>query len=259
MDGFEIETEQDAFEAFWKKPYFAFLDVLGFKNLVKKNSHSELVKIYMQVLMTPVEIYGKYYQNQQKAKEIKLSEYFTYTGLKYLNVSDSILLWTDNCKEQSLIDILNAVKFLMSTSLSLGVPLRGAIVMGDVEVIEKNGNLSLIGAGLVHAYELEGEQEWSGCIISNSIFSYLKSFQTKVMKNNSPLHVEKIPSLIVEYDVPLKVDKSRRAYVVNWAESLTLTEEEIRELFAKHNKGNDNTETKMLNTIQFYNTIQQRI
>ena len=69
-----------------------------------------------------------------------------------------------------------------------------------------------MGRGLVHAYEMENRQMWSGCIVDNGIFTYLRSFQKIVMDRGEALRVEKFDSLVVESEVPLK-DKIVKRYV----------------------------------------------
>jgi hypothetical protein len=119
-----IETKEDADRELWNKPYVAFLDVLGFRELVKNNTHQELVEIYKRLVNFQVEFYEHYHSEKERHNKEKFGEYFEPTGLRLVNISDSILLWTKDSKESSLLEIANAVKFLMSTSISIGIPLQ---------------------------------------------------------------------------------------------------------------------------------------
>jgi hypothetical protein len=253
-----IRTKEDADLAFWNKPYFAFLDIMGFRELVKNNPHDELVSLYKRLVNFQVEFYEKYHQEEQKHRAEKLGEYFEPTGLRLVSISDSIMLWTKNSKENSLIELASAVKLLMSISMSIGIPLRGAIVKGDIEILERENSLSIIGRGLVHAYETEGKQNWSGCTVDNGIFTYLKSIQNIVLNRPGAHRFEKLDSLFVETEIPFK-DKPRKGFVINWADNTEYTEEQIRDSFSKYNKRlneaenvTESIELKIENTLKFY-------
>jgi hypothetical protein len=253
-----IRTKEDADRAFWSKKYFAFLDIMGFRELVKNNSHEELVTLYKRLVNFQVEFYSNYHKENEKAREERLKEYFEPTGLRLVNISDSIMLWTKDSKEGSLIELASAVKLLMSISMSIGIPLRGAIVKGDVEILEKENSLSIIGLALVHAYETEGKQNWSGCTVENGIFRYLRSIKNVVLNQPGPHRFEKLDSLFVETEIPFK-DKPKKGFVINWADNTEFTEEQIRESFAKYNKRineaeniTESIEQKIQNTINFY-------
>jgi hypothetical protein len=261
-DGRVIETKADADEVFWNKPYFAFLDILGFRELVKNNSHEYLVEIYKSVVKFPVDFYTNLHESEQTAKKEKYGEGFNPTGLRLVSISDSIMIWTDNCKESTLFELIVAVKTLMIASFSLGIPLRGSIVMGDVEIIESDGSLSIVGKGLVHAYESEARQNWAGCTIDKGIFRYLKSFQEVVMKNDAPLRIESADYLFRETDIPMK-GESRKGYAINWAKNIDLSEEDIRKAFEAHSKRIKETpeikakiDEKVENTLKFFREFQ---
>ncbi len=258
-----LETKEDFDNFFFNTPYFAFLDILGFTGLVRNNDHKTLVELYKTLVAFPVDSYSDFHNNDQKRLKEKLGEKFNTTGFRLVNISDSIVLWTNNSKEQSLIELLFAVRLLMSTSMTLGIPLRGAVVMGDIEVLEQKGNLSIVGKGLVHAYELENKQVWSGCMVDNGIFTFLKSFQKIVMQSEAPLRVEKLNSLILKVEVPLKDDKTVESHVINWADNLKMTEKEIHDSFAKYKKRekedeklSKDIEKKIANTISFFKFVQ---
>lgn len=75
------------------------------------------------------------------------------------------------------------------------------------------------------------------------------------MDRGEALRVEKFDSLVVESEVPLK-DKIVKRYVVNWADNLKMTEDDIYKSFAKFNKRKnedekqkEDIETKIANTI----------
>lgn len=234
-----IRTKEDADRIFYGKRYFAFLDILGFKQLVKNNKHSVLVELYKRIVNYQVEFYSQYSAERAESEKARLREYYEPSGLRLVNISDSIMLWTDNSKLGSLYEIVSAVKMIMSISMSVGIPLRGAIVKGDVEIFENEQNLSIVGRGLVNAYELESIQDWSGCIIDESIFIWLNSINKIVANKKTNISLEKADWLVRKHNVPFKTKEkkfTKELFTVNWAEGSTKTEDDIRKSFEMHNK-----------------------
>jgi len=253
-----IETKEDANRVFFSKPYFAFLDILGFRELVKNNRHADLVELYKRIVNYQVEFYSQYSEEHAEAEKKRLREYYEPNGLRLVNISDSIMLWTDNSREGALYEIVSAVKMIMSISMSVGIPLRGAIVKGDVEILEQKGSLSIIGRGLVNAYEMESSQQWSGCIIDEGIFIWLNSLNKVVANKKTNISLERADWLVRKHPVPFKKG-ARELFTVNWAEGSKMTEEEIRNSFAMHNKRIKETdevkasiENKIENTLEYW-------
>jgi hypothetical protein len=258
----QTKEEQDKF--FFGTPILAFLDILGFSDLVKHNAHSTVGHLYEALVNTPVDLYNKFQEQEAKYKNAELGENTQLSGLRIINVSDSIVAWTENSKQGSIIDLLYAVKILMTVSMKLGVPLRGTVTMGDFHVFERKGSVSIVGRPLVHAAELEKLQKWSGCIVDKRIFSYLRSFEKVVMGRDIPPALERMSNLVVPYDnLPIeKQDKS--GYAINWAWDKDINELTIQQAFAAYNKRTNpdekiqkDTDIKIQNTIGFYNYCRQ--
>ena len=234
-----IRTKEDADRIFFSEPYFAFLDILGFRELVKNNEHDYLVDIYKRLVNYQVEFYKQYSTKRAEALKERLKEYYEPNGLRLVNISDSIMLWTDNSKEGALYEIVTAVQMILGISMSVGIPLRGAIVKGNVEIMDQKESLSIVGKGLVHAYEMESRQQWSGCIIDNSIFEYLNSLNRVVGNKQSNISLEKADWLVRKHPVPFKLGEreiTKDLFTVNWADGSTRTEQEIIDAFSMHNK-----------------------
>lgn len=257
-----ILTKEDADRIFYGKRYFAFLDILGFRELVRNNNHSVLIELYKRIVNYQVEFYSKYSAEKAESEKKRLREYYDPTGLRLVNISDSIMLWTDNSKLSSLYEIVSAVKMIMSISMSAGIPLRGAIVKGDVEIFENEQSLSMVGRGLVDAYEMESIQQWSGCVIEESIFKWLNSINRVVANKKTNISLEKADWLVRRHSVPFKKGKeefTRDLFAVNWAEGSNQTEEDIRNSFSMHNKRakenknvTESIERKIENTLEFW-------
>jgi hypothetical protein len=212
------------------------LDILGFSDLVKLNAHSTVIHLYKSLVNTPIDIYNNFHKQETKRKVAELGENAQLSGLRIVNISDSIIVWTENSKQGSIIDLLFSVKVLMTVSMKLGVPFRGTVTLGDFEVFENSGSLSIVGRPLVYAAEVEKAQKWSGYIVDKGIFTYLRSFEKVVMGRDIPPALEHMTNLVVPYD-DLPIDKENKSgYAVNWTMEKYLTEESIRNSFSAYNK-----------------------
>jgi hypothetical protein len=243
----------------FNKRFFAFLDILGFKELVNNNDHKDLVAIYQNLVSFPVKFYSEYWESEKLALKEKFGSKYENTGLRLINVSDSILMWTNSNSENAFVELLYAVKELMVVSISVGIPLRGSITLGDVEILEQSNNMSIIGKGLVRAYEAERGQSWSGCVIEETIFRYLRSYNKIILgKPNDKLVTDKSDDLVVNYDVPYG-NSTKPKFVVNWVRDSNLTEDIVSDSFSKFNKRHKESEkekiktvSKILNTCEFF-------
>ena len=172
-----IRNKKDADEFLYKDPYFAFLDILGFKALVQKNSHSVLVQLYNDVFSAQSEKVAAIHEKFAREKLENIGDNYTDAGLRIVNISDSILIWTQHGQPSALHELVYAVSNLLAISMVQGLPLRGCITRQPFSVIEKNAVTSIIGKGLVHAYNMENVQQWSGCIIDKEIVNYFQGIE----------------------------------------------------------------------------------
>ena len=147
------------------------------------------------------------------------------------------------------------------TLLRFGIPLRGAIDIGDlVELLIDNGSMNkasiLLGKGLTRAYKLENLQQWSGCLISAGAIEHFRNLD---IPEKDRLTLENLVNTktLLQYRVPLKGGKIQEYYVLNWPFYFETkpTEDEIRNYFKMHNKVIDtwDVENKIKNTINFIN------
>lgn len=130
-----IQTKKDADEFLYKEPYFAFLDILGFKSLVQKNAHSTLVELYDKLFTAQTSAVAENVQKLSQRQQEQKGENYTDAGLRMVNISDSILIWTGHGQPTALFEIVYAVSSLLSISLVQGLPLRGCITRQPFTVI----------------------------------------------------------------------------------------------------------------------------
>ena len=249
------------------KKYIAFLDVLGFKDLVKNNPHEKLATIYERLFSSAVTV-GLSKGNRiffEKDGKSFWEPKFSDITVNSLIVSDSIIVWTDDVSPESFLQIIVSIKTLMRQAFFIGFPLRGAIVKGDLSVFKSSYKTSndnslntLVGLGLVNAYRIEEEQDWSGCILDDSC----------VLMEGGDIdntHLPSIPSnmfeylitneYITKYKIPFKSGSIKEKYAINWitkksGDSL-LTKTSIRQKFSEYNKNIDDWKVERIirNTI----------
>lgn len=242
--------------------FVAFFDILGFKDLISNNTHSEIIKIYKET----IDFLLSASLSEVNASFKGPTEYI----INSQSISDSFIFWTNNTSLESFYAIFTASSMLLITSIIAGIPLRGAITTGPLfhfhGLHQYNYNSIrsvLVGKSLVNAYELEKTQDWSGCIICDqSIKLYKKNI--KHINEEDPYGISNLikSNLIVKYNVPLHDNKHKEYYTVNWTLGQvfqTYHETEIEQSFQAHNKriNDDKVKTKIQNTITFYKEMMK--
>jgi hypothetical protein len=209
---------EKSFKRTYESVYVAFLDILGFKDLVLNHSHEHLEALYLQKLSGTVEhalSNGKYVLVNDGETE-SLGPDIRKTPVNSLLISDSILLWTDDCEAESFVQIVTAVRSLLAFSVIDGFRLRGAIVIGPLTVVLNQWpskmhsfQHSLFGRAIVDAVEAEKVQEWIGCTLSQDAIECYNR-----LERGESLIEKKV---VVPYAIPLKEGKEMHGYVIDWA------------------------------------------
>ena len=251
------------------KKFIAYLDILGFKDLVEKNPHEELCFLYENfvtqlynaiALVEPVVINGR--------EEIVFDH--PKITLNSLMISDGIIIWTDDNTIESFIKIALAVRGILHILFKRGLPLRGAIVEGDIKKIDKgllnptdNSPTTLVGLGLVKAYETEAKQDWSGCIVDESCIKTYKEYHSQNHHISGFADFEKsVNQLFIEYEIPMKSGELKKEYAINWVSfsgTCQINGAMIRPMFQQHNKDCKkwDVERKIKNTIDFVEHVRK--
>jgi len=136
-----------------KLKYLFYLDILGFKNLIKEKSPEDIYKIIDKCL--------DIYYSWEKLNELFSTLYFSDTIIFYQTSEEN--------KQTAFLDIYGIAGLIYSRLLAEGIPVRGAITFGEFNVKQdsKGKNIIYFGDALIEAYDLEKKEEWIGIIISN--------------------------------------------------------------------------------------------
>lgn len=235
-----------------KNSFVAFFDVLGFKNLVEKNSHEDLIDIYE---------FGLY-------KSLDISEEYTNLIFKYITpeneldtlkvkiyvISDSVIFIQEDMSERGLLYIISYCRMLIGSALADGIPIRGGLSFGPVTIDNRRGT-TVVGLGLTKAYNLESKQQWAGGIIDKECFEIVTKKTSGFL--DGLINNKKNP-IIAKYNVPLKDGTFNEELVFDWTiYNLIKNEDFIKQAFSKHNKEIiPEVESKIENTITFFNEMK---
>ena len=102
------------------KHYIAFLDILGFKDLIENNKLDDIIKLYEK--FEPTLLFSMALTNLEWRKNnLDTSELpgIDNMPLNSLMISDSILIWTDSDDGKEFLQLLNTVKYHFGTLCTL--------------------------------------------------------------------------------------------------------------------------------------------
>jgi hypothetical protein len=218
-----------------KRAFVALFDILGFKDLIKNDDIEYIYNTSKRLsnLRKGVRDMGRHMAALLRRKAIST-----------LNYSDTFLLYTEditnmNQREINIVflALLTSCKSLFIAANENGLPIRGAITVGDIIVTGK----MVLGKSIVDAYELEQNQEWIGCTIS-------KEAMFTISKEERKEH--RIYKSIVRYKVPCKNGTVKLLYAYNWTRSDTFANGNYN-ILKKAKSVDWSVERKHKNTVEF--------
>lgn len=130
--------------------FIAFLDILGFSELVKRSSFDQEFNLYSDIIC-------------------KTSK--SNSDLNYVTFSDSVVINTKGNTINDLLSLVRMVAEIMHRFLvELSVPVCGCISGGHFSRIQSdNGDVMVAGVPIVEAVRYEEKQDWVGVILSPSV------------------------------------------------------------------------------------------
>lgn len=176
------ETRPLISEKIQQKRLVAFLDIMGFKDMVARHF------------------------NEIERQLTSLSKFISqiiseHQGYQYMIFSDSIIIYASAEIEDVFHNFLSKVARIIEKSIELGLPIKGAIAFGDCSVCMDDKPF-VFGQPIIDAYVLEENVVLYGVVLHNSVEEFAMS--------------ECINSqLVFDYRVPLKGGCSSH-YILNW-------------------------------------------
>jgi hypothetical protein len=221
--------------------YVAFLDILGFADLVQKLDLPEL-KRRLNIALQSVHL--------ARASAVlpdgvgkPITKHF-----HCFSFSDTFVISSVDDSPEALVSFITGSAMLTQFLFAQGLPVRGAITYGEADFIP--GTQHLVGKAVVKAHLLEKDQEWLGVVVDEPSlpFEVAKIFESAPF---SPL--------FARWDVPLKPGPEgtrilKNALVVNWRWNLTV-EKGTQSLFSPSN--DMRAKAKIESTLAFAKHIRQ--
>ena len=199
----KIIGEDDIIELNYEDRYVAFLDILGFREIVKNNNIDKL-NTYLKTIPEGIKAANDISLNEEK-KEIDS-----------ILISDSIILSVKKSsnKEESLVNLLHlciAVTMIQELLAVENIWLRGGISFGKTHFDQENHQI--IGSAYISAYDLENYiAKYPRIILDNRIINELGFNDADELivsinkKSNKHLLYPWSRGNIIEKDVPLFID-----------------------------------------------------
>lgn len=222
----------------------AWIDILGYKDILTKNSIEEVKRQVIDKLIKNIETAQSivnrdramfnHFSNDSKNILIKLEYiFFADTLVLYIDSNDKSKI---NKFENSVVSLCYAISLILERAFEENIALRGAITSGEF-LIQKEP-IVIIGKPIIEIVILEKSQEWAGVILSNEL---LKS--------------KEIEPYITSYKVPLKNEICNEEFqVINWVRrSSTLNFDQC------FNSKRNDVIVKKKNTIKFYNVMIDKL
>ncbi|MBD3581556.1 hypothetical protein [Flavobacterium selenitireducens] len=237
-----------------KNSFVAFFDILGFKNMVEKNSHEKLTEIYNNGLYESLDFAEK--ATNAVFKLITPQNELDSLKIKIYVVSDSIFFIQDELTQRGLLYIISYCRLLIGAAIADGIPIRGALSHGPISVDNKRGT-TIFGLGLTKAASLEAKQQWAGGIVDPECFEIVPKENPDIVEH---LVNNKTNPIITRYKVPQKDGSAREELAMDWTiYELIKSEEDIRSAFRRHKKEIvEDVQIKIENTVKFYNDVRSR-
>ncbi|MCF6440453.1 hypothetical protein L1077_13535 [Pseudoalteromonas luteoviolacea] len=198
----------EEFEIQYKECFVAFLDVLGFQEMLNEHKKEKLEKYFKIV--------------EKEIHNLKSADTIIKRYIKSIVISDSIILCVEPNNDQNKIQYLRelciAIAKIQYELMSENIFLRGAITFGNVHFdVERH---QIVGPAYVKAYKMEEDlAKFPRVILDTELVVLLeedkRSFQELISRVNTSLSTEKLYRADVLYcqitpqitaDQPLFVD-----------------------------------------------------
>jgi hypothetical protein len=165
--------------------FVAFFDILGFKDLVARNTHNNVLK-KLEILKRAIQkIEGNSYV--QRFEDFKVETDQT----KVVTFSDSLIIFSKGAKDKDAVKIISDCYEILRISIKNGISIKGAISFGEITVdFEKS---LFFGQPLIDAYLLHDELQMLTVIMDHN-------FEKRWEKINN----EEFNEIIITYKVNLK-------------------------------------------------------
>jgi hypothetical protein len=193
--------------------FVAFLDIMGFKDLVSRQPHSvvyDKLNLFYSFIK-PIEDLARNETNSDLASQQR--------KVRMVIFSDSIMLVSRDETEESANQILSDISYVTMCAIEAKIPLTGAIAYGKQTA---DFPISLhFGQPLIDAYELQKQLQLYGTVLHHTTEQYLAELDILKKLENERIFM---------YAVPMKTGKIRH-YIVDWGQLYPKLATEFSQLY----------------------------
>lgn len=138
------------------KKYLLYVDILGFKNIVREKSPEDIYAIVDNCL--------EVFYRLERLNQIFSPIYFSDTIIFYQSCEEYV--------ESAFADIYAMGGYIFTTLMASSIPIRGVISFGDFKVKNdsQNRNNIFYGNALIEAYETESKQKFLGIVLTPATY-----------------------------------------------------------------------------------------
>lgn len=138
------------------KRYVAYIDIMGFKDLVARNPHSSIYSMMKSI------------NNRKKTvASIKWSGLVRADNVRSTTYSDSLIFYSKNSTKDALYALVCAVASITRWLFDQGIPHKGAIAFGTMTLDEENS--IFFGQPLIDSYLLQEELNFYGIVLHATV------------------------------------------------------------------------------------------
>ncbi len=224
------------------KRFVAFFDIMGFKDMVQRNSHQQILS-KLEILKKTL----KFLENTTPETNVELKKINTEKfQTRSVTFSDSIIFFSKGDKLEDLQKITADSYALMHTALKENIGIKGAIAFGEITVDFEN--FLFFGQPIIDSFLLHEEIMFYGLVLDCSYETKLKTMKTTA---DFP------DSVIKTYKVPLKNGKATHKVIQPFKEETrNQWVQWVEEIF---NSVSGRPRIYIDNTIEFLKSIEYKI
>lgn len=183
---------------------FAMFDVLGFSAWVKTTGLQKVLDAYHELIEEAVvRAYDKGSLTAVQTREGMLLAISRAPNYAYF--SDTILLWAP-LTPPAVGDFVERASALICRALEMGIPLRGALTLGEAVLDKESG--FFIGDPIIEAANLEKGQNWMGLTFGKS--AVWGSFIAQIHPHSVIEYAPPMKREMADYSSPIVMDWPRR-------------------------------------------------
>ncbi|MEQ5790375.1 hypothetical protein J4E06_04875 [Muricauda sp. NFXS6] len=167
----------------WEKTdnrFVAFFDVLGFKDMVQRKSHSEILKKLENLKSHVEKLEGhEFDENKLKKANLEIVKYQT----RSVTFSDSFLFFSKKDSKEDLVKILVDSWYFLKYALKNKIAVKGAISFGKITLdFEKN---LFFGQPIIDAYLLHEDLNMLGVVFDHNAENQCKTYdELKILQTS---------------------------------------------------------------------------